>query len=147
MDPAWKADGPVAPQGVLAHTAGVQRVQVGVQIRYAVVEIMIAQGHIVVSAAVHDLSKAAGVLLRIMAERPKGRALQNVAPVYDKGIAVFLKAVGAFEEAELPFLRAAVIRRVDERVKVGGEVNLQRLFFHALTPASASCESWRISIQ
>ena len=147
MDPAGKADGPVAPQGVLAHTAGPQGVQIGVQIRHAVVEIMIAQGHIVVSAAIHDLSKATGVLLRIMAERPERRPLQHIAPVYDEGISVLLKTVGALEKAQLPLLRAAVIRGIDERVKVGGKINLQRLFFHTLTPASASCESWRRSIQ
>ena len=75
VDPAGKTDRPVTPQSVLADAAGLQSVQIRVQIGHPVVEIMVAQGHIVIPAAVHDLSKATGVLLGVMAESPQRGAL------------------------------------------------------------------------
>ena len=49
---------------------------------------MVAERHIVVSAAVHDLGELRRAADRIVAEGPERRALQKIAAVDDERVAV-----------------------------------------------------------
>ena len=72
MDAGREAHACAVPADVFADAAGVQGVQIGVQIGHTVIEIVVAQRHVVVTAAVHHLGEAAGVAQRVVAERTQG---------------------------------------------------------------------------
>ena len=98
---------------------------------------MVAERHIVVSAAVHDLGKLRRTADRIVAEGPERRTLQKIAAVDDERVAVLLELAGALEQTEVLFFLAAVIRGVDIAVQIGGKVDRQVSFLHSLTPEQA----------
>ena len=68
VDPGGEANARPVPPDVLANAAGAEGVEIAVQIRHAVVEIMISQRHIVIAAAVHHFRKPAGIAQCIVAE-------------------------------------------------------------------------------
>ena len=137
MHARGKTDIALVPADILADTACPERVQIAVQIRHAVVEVMVAECHIVVSAAVHDLGELRRAADRIVAEGPERRALQKIAAVDDERVAVLLELAGALEQTEVLFFLAAVIRGVDIAVQIGGKVDRQVSFLHSLTPEQA----------
>ena len=137
MDPRGEASGAIGPADILADASGMQRIKIAVQICHAVVEIVVSERHIVVSAAVHDLGKFLSAADRIVAIGSKRRALQQVPAVDNERVAVFLEPAGAFEKAEIFFCLAAVVGGVDVAVKIGGKVNRQLSFLHRLTPEPA----------
>ena len=137
MHARGKTDVALVPADILADTACPERVQIAVQIRHTVVEIMVAERHIVVSAAVHDLGKLRRAADCIVTEGTERRALQKIAAVDDERIAVLLELAGAFEQAEILFLLTAVIRGIDVAVQIGGKVDCQLSFLHIVTPLPA----------
>ena len=132
-----KADAALVPADVFADAARPKRIQIAVQIRHAVIEVVVAERHIVVSAAVHDLGKLRRAADRIMAEGPERRALQQIAAVDDERIAVLLELAGAFEQTKIFFFLTAVIRRIDIAVQIGGKADRQLPFLHIVTPLPA----------
>ena len=137
MHPRGEASGVIGPADILADASGMQRIKIAVQICHAVVEIVVSERHIVVSAAVHDLGKFLSASDRIVAVGSKRRTLQQVPAVDNERVAVFLEPAGAFEKAEIFFCLAAVVGGVDVAVKIGGKVNRQLSFLHRLTPEPA----------
>ena len=61
VDAGGKAHSRAVPADVFTDTAGMEGIEIAVQIRHAVVEIMISQRHIVIAAAVHHFRKPAGI--------------------------------------------------------------------------------------
>ena len=143
VDARGKAHPRLVPTNVFAHAARFQHVEVAVKVRHPVVEVVVAQRHIVIAAAVHHLGEARGAADGIVAERPQRRALQDVAAVDDEGVAVLVEAAGALEEPQLLFLAAAVVGGVDVAVQVGGEVNGQLFFVHTLPPCQLDADLCR----
>ena len=137
MHARGEADAAAGPADIFADAAGPERIEIAVQIRHAVVEVMVAERHIVVSAAVHDLGKLRRTADRIVAEGPERRTLQKIAAVDDERVAVLLELAGALEQTEVLFFLAAVIRGVDIAVQIGGKVDRQVSFLHSLTPEPA----------
>ena len=68
VDARGKAHPRLVPADVFAHAARFQHVEVAVKVRHPVVEVMVAQRHIVIAAAVHHFRKPAGIAQRIVAE-------------------------------------------------------------------------------
>ncbi len=134
--------GAVLPDQILADAPGPQRVQVPPQVVHAVVEVVVAQGHKVVAAAVHHLGKAPGVVQGVVAVGPQGGALEQVPPVDDQGVAVLPEAVGALKKPQLLLLLPPVVGGEEETVEVGGKADAKN-FFHSPTPVSAWRGSWR----
>ena len=137
MYPRGEASGAIGPADILADASGMQRIKIAVQICHAVVEIVVPERHIVVSAAVHDLGKFLSASDRIVAIGSKRRTLQQISAVDDERVAVLLEPAGALEKAEIFFCLAAVVGGVDVAVKIGGKVNRQLSFLHRLTPEPA----------
>ena len=117
---------------IFAHAPRVQVPEIRAEIVRAEVEIVVAERHIVVAAAVHDPGKGAAVADRVVAEGAQRRALQQVAAVDDERIPVLFKAARAFEKADIPLVAAAVVRGVNVSVQVGSEVNSQLLICHSV---------------
>ena len=134
VDARGKAHPRLVPADVFAHAARFQHVEVAVKVWHPVVEVMVAQRHIVIAAAVHHLGKARGAADGIVAERPQRRALQDVAAVDDEGVAVLAEAAGALEQPQLLFPLSAVIGRINVAVQVGGKIDRQLFFVHRLPP-------------
>ena len=142
VDPEGKRGGTVLPDQVLADAPGMQRVQVPPQVVYAVVEVVVAQGHKVIAAAVHHLGEASGVVQGVVAVGPQGGALEQVPPVDDQGVAVLPEAVGTLKKPQFLLLPPPVVGGKEESVKVGGKADAKS-FFHSPTPVSAWPGSWR----
>ena len=134
VDARGKAHPRLVPADVFAHAARFQHVEVAVKVWHPVVEVMVAQRHIVIAAAVHHLGKARGAADGIVAERPQRRALQDVAAVDDEGVAVLAEAAGALEQPQLLFPLSAVIGRINVAVQVGGKIDRQLFLVHRLPP-------------
>ena len=137
VDAGGEAHPRAVPADIFADAAGVEGIEIGVQIRHAVVEVVVAQGHIVVAAAVHHLGEPAGVAQGIVAVSAQGGALEDVAAVDDQRIAVLLELAGAFEQADVPLFTAAVVGGVDIAVEVGGKIDGKVFHSHGLTPVPA----------
>ena len=137
VDAGGEAHPRAVPADVFADAAGMEGVEIGVQIRHAVVEVVVAQGHIVIAAAVHHLGEPAGVAQGIVAVSAQGGTLEDVAAVDDQGVAVLLKLAGALEQADVPLFTAAVVGGVDITVEVGGEVDGKVFRLHRFTPVPA----------
>lgn len=137
VDAGREAHAGAVPADILADAAGVQSVEIAVQIVHAVVEVVVAQGHIVVAAAVHYLGEPAGVAQCVMAVGTQGRALQDIAAVDDQRVPVLMKLAGTLEQTDIPLLPAAVVGGIDITMEVRGEVDGKAFCVHRLTPVPA----------
>ena len=71
VDARGEARPRLVPADVFAHAARLQRIEIAVKIRHAVVEVVVAERHIVVAAAVHHVGKTRGAADGIVAEGPQ----------------------------------------------------------------------------
>ena len=132
-----EADAAAGPADIFADAPGAERIEITVQIRHAVIKIMVSERHVIIPAPVHDFRKLRRTADRIVAEGAERRALQKIAAVNDERIAVLLELAGAFEQAKLLFSLTAVIRGIDIAVQIGGKEDRQFSFLHSLTPEPA----------
>ena len=137
MHARGESDAALVPADVFADAACPELVQIAVQIRHTVVEVVVAERHIVVSAAVHDLRELCRAADCIVAEGTERRALQKIAAVDDERIAVLLELAGAFEQTEIFFFLTAVVRGIDIAVQIRGKADRQLSFLHIVTPLPA----------
>ena len=137
MHARGESDAALVPADVFADAACPELVQIAVQIRHTVVEVVVAERHIVVSAAVHDLRELRRAADCIVAEGAERRALQKIAAVDDERIAVLLELAGAFEQTEIFFFLTAVVRGIDIAVQIRGKADRQLSFLHIVTPLPA----------
>ena len=137
VDAGGKAHSRAVPADVFTDAAGMEGIEIAVQIRHAVVEIVVAQRYIVIAAAVHHLGKPAGVPQRVVTVSAQRGALQNIAAVDDQRIAVLTELAGAFEQADVPLLTAAIVGGVDITVQVGGKIDRKVFRLHSFTPVPA----------
>ena len=137
VDARGKAHPRLVPADVFAHTARFQHVEVAVKVRHPVVEVVVAQRHIVIAAAVHHLGEPAGVTQCVMAVGTQRRALQDIAAVDDQRVPVLMKLAGTLEQTDIPLLPAAVVGGIDITMEVRGEVDGKAFCVHRLTPVPA----------